>query len=108
MAPISLQSVQYIVNHVVLPPQLPSSAEAPELILQAEQDLFELVKQAIQELLQHSPVHEKPSWTVLEKTFRYWTTIHNQDGLPAELLLKWLSKSGKDGMFLSYLLLNLD
>ena len=108
MAPISLQSVEYIVNHVVLPPQLPSSAESSELIRLAEQDLFQLVKRAIQELLRHSPVDEKPFWIVLEKTFRYWTTIHSQDGLPANLLLRWLSETGKDGRFLYYVTLELE
>ena len=105
MARISLQSVQYIVNHVVLPPQLPSSAESPQQIQLAEQDLFHLVKQAIQDLLRHSPVDEKPFWTVLEKTFRYWSTTHKQDGFPAELLLRWLSETGTDGMLLYYVTL---
>ena len=98
MAPTSLESVQYLVNHIVLPPQLPSSAESPQLVRLAEQDLFRLVQQAVRELLQHSPVNEKPTWILIEKTFRYWTTTHSQDGLPADHLLKWLSEAGKDGM----------
>lgn len=97
MAPVSLQSVQYIVNHVVLPPQLPSSAESPNVIRLAEQDLFQLVEQAVQKLLQHSPVDEKPLWTVLKKTFRYWKSTHNQSGLPTKHLLKWLADTDKDG-----------
>ena len=99
MAAILLQSVEYIVNHVVLPPQLPSSAEPPKLIRLAEQGLFQLIKQAVQELLQHSPVDDKPMWTVLEKTFRYWSVTQNRKrGLPAELLLTWLTDTEKDGM----------
>ncbi|KAL8793776.1 MAG: hypothetical protein Q9195_003606 [Heterodermia aff. obscurata] len=93
-----MQSVQYLVNHIVPPPQLPSSAESPKLVRHAEKHLFRLVEQAVQQLLQHSPVNEKPIWTVLGKTFRYWTTVHNQDGLPAELLLRWVSEARKDGM----------
>lgn len=105
MASIPLQSVLYIVNHVVLPPKLPSSAESPGVVRLAEQDLFQLVEQAVQELLRHSPVDEKPLWTVLEKTFRYWSTTHNQNGLLTKRLLKWLSDTGKDGMSQYYIII---
>ena len=103
MAAIPLQSVQYIVNHLVLPPQLPSSAEPPKLTRHAEQGLFQLIKHAVQELLHYSPIDEKPVWTVLKKTFRYWGLTQNRKmGLPAELLLTWLADTDKDGMSHSY------
>lgn len=98
MAQISLQSLQYIINHVVLPPQLPSSAESSEVTQLAEQNLLQIVARSVQELLICSSNDEKLAWASLEKTFRHWRIIQHGRTLSTELLVQWLADTRPNGI----------
>ena len=47
-AQISSDSLDYIVNHVLLPPKLPQEGETPELVRNAEQDLLCLLRSSLE------------------------------------------------------------
>ena len=99
MAQISLQSLQYIVNHVILPPQLPSSAESSELTQLAEQYLLQIVLQSVEELAHRSSNDEKRAWASLERTLRHWRVIQGGGGsLATELLIQWLADTRPNGI----------
>lgn len=99
MAQISLQSLQYVVNHVILPPQLPSSAESSEVIQLGEQYLLQIVLQSVQELSPRSSNHEQPAWASLEQTLRHWRIIQDGGTLSTELLICWLADTRPNGNF---------
>ena len=98
MTPISQASLQYIIHHVVLPPQLPSSAEDVDVTRDGEKQLLQLTLQSIQRLSRRSSNSVKPTLAVLEKTIRHWAVLDAEGNLPAETVLKWLADAEKDGL----------
>ena len=98
MAPISRESLQYIIHHVVLPPQLPSSAEDVGVTRDGEKQLLQLTLRSIQGLSRGSSNDVKPTLAVLEKTTRHWAVLNAEGNLPSESILKWLADAGKDGL----------
>lgn len=70
MAQTSPASLKYMINHVVLPPQLPSSAEAIEVIQDGEDHILRLALQSVQELSRCCPDVLKPVLALLRKALR--------------------------------------
>lgn len=91
MAPILSAALHYIVNHVVLPPQLPSSVEPVEEVRQGEKNLLRLTLQAVQELSRCGSRQWEPGLAVLEKALCNWATINAAGHLSIEQLMSWLS-----------------
>ena len=98
MASASRESLQYVINHVVLPPQLPSSAEDVGLIRDGEKQLFQLTLESMQALSCCSSNSVKPTLAVLEKTIRHWAILNAEGYLSVGSVLKWLADAGKDGL----------
>ena len=98
MAQTSSTSLEYIINHVVLPPQLPSSAEAFQVVNNGENDILRLALQSVQELSRYCPDVLKPVLALLEKTLLQWATINASGHLSTNLLMKWLANLEIDGM----------
>ena len=98
MAPIPLKAIEYIVNHAVLPPQLPTSAESSLVVTEGEKHLLELTLQSVQELYRYGSTNLKPTLAVLEKTLCHWANINAAGHLSTELLTSWLASVEVDGL----------
>ena len=65
-------TLEYIINHVILPPQLPQEAESKCLADPAETELLTLLCNLLDEYLRERQKYEGPSIEV----YNVWTIIH--------------------------------
>ena len=67
MAPLSAKSLKFIVDHVILPPQLPQQAESLDIIKKAEQDLLRLVLDRVRAYNGKTSPGFSEQWRTIEK-----------------------------------------
>jgi len=77
MSPLSKEQLEYIVNHVFLPPMLPGGAEPEELAAENDHLLCQLVLDAVVEFsgeglgMSYTPMPENPRrWRSITKLLR--------------------------------------
>ena len=90
MAAISNDAVEYIANHVILPPKLPHSIERPELVRSAEQSLILLLSSQLKVYLRQLSKHEDESnaWTAIEAMLNSLSLLNSSQTLPTDLLVR--------------------
>ena len=98
MAHIPSVSLRYIINHVVLPPQLPSSAEPQSVVTEAEDHLLQLTLESLLKLLENLSFEEKAALQVLEKGLRNWIAANAGGRLSTDVLSKWLVEACINGI----------
>lgn len=81
MAAIPLASLEYMVNHVVLPPKLPQKAEDSDISHRAERDLIDLLVTQVQ-VYRRQRARDSPnldgSWAIIERALaRYGQSLSN-------------------------------
>ena len=94
---ISTASLEYIINHVVLPPKLPTEAEPSNTAEEAEQYLFRLLLTSVQDYRQHVAQDQRASWDTIEKMLHRWNTLNAATTLPTELFVNFLSGLSQQG-----------
>ncbi|KAL8826770.1 MAG: hypothetical protein Q9191_003594 [Dirinaria sp. TL-2023a] len=91
MVSITRESLDYIVNHVVLPPRLPSKAEPESAALCAERDLLQLIHSSAQEFIQHTSPEAAVTWESVERMLAQWLLLSADDTLVVDTFLQTLS-----------------
>ena len=90
MAAITKKSLEFIVNHVVLPPQLPQKIEDARISRAAERSLIDLLstqrKGYCQVDRQSSNIHK--TWASIEMMLDQCTLLISSDALTADLLVR--------------------
>lgn len=88
MASLSVESIQYLINHVVLPPRLPPKAESPTVSRKAEQDLLRLILGQIRAYGMKSLPHLGVQLRVVDEMLVQSITLNLTEKLSSEALIK--------------------
>lgn len=88
MSQLSKESLQYIINHVVLPPRLPQSQELPHITEDAENHLVHLTLDCVEDISSHCAPQHKQSWISVQKMLSRMTELKVGPRLPAELTIR--------------------
>ena len=86
MAGCSKDELEYIINHVVLPPRLPQQAEPDEFVAKAEEALLSEVLSVLRPFLQQSTAQFKAPWSIVQKMLSCCVTAKLLGDLSEELL----------------------
>ena len=90
MANTPLRSLDFIINHVVLPPKLPQEAEEPELSRAAERDLVGLVSTQLEgyrSLAGHQTPNARAGWLSIKMMLDRCTLLLSPHALVPSLLV---------------------
>ncbi|KAL8900129.1 MAG: hypothetical protein Q9207_005838 [Kuettlingeria erythrocarpa] len=83
--------LEYIINHVVLPPRLPQQAESAELTATAERFLLDLVLSIAGQFEKRcAPAYQTP-WTVVQQMLKNWIATKPHRDLSEQRLERSLS-----------------
>ena len=100
MAGIPLASLEYVVNHVVLPPKLPQQVEEPNISLAGDCQLIDLVVATVQSYRQRCT--DLPAldgcWAIINTALARYGQLLSTPSLSAEdvtNLLQLLKPAGK-------------
>ncbi|KAL8827109.1 MAG: hypothetical protein Q9170_007144 [Blastenia crenularia] len=88
MAQCPKEELEYIINHVVLPPKLPQEAESPQLVTSAERQLLNIVFRTATEFQLQCAKEMRPSWLRIEKMLAQWIATKPNEDLSEQLLDK--------------------
>ncbi|KAL9602747.1 MAG: hypothetical protein Q9219_001590 [cf. Caloplaca sp. 3 TL-2023] len=88
MSQCSVQVLEFLINHVVLPPKLPQEAESEQLTAKAEEFLLKLVSSEVKSFRQQAEPAFHHSWLIIEKMLRSWGSIKPHGPLSATILEK--------------------
>lgn len=88
MAPLPKESIEYLINHVVLPPRLPQKAESPTVSRKGEQDLLRLVLGQVRAYSIKSSPDLGELWRIAEEMLIQWITLNVTEKLSSEALNK--------------------
>ncbi|KAL8720734.1 MAG: hypothetical protein Q9225_002434 [Loekoesia sp. 1 TL-2023] len=88
MAQCPKKELEFIINHVVLPPDLPQEAENSQLVASAEQFLLKLVLTTVRQFQRRCAVENRPPWLVVEKMLSCWIATKPYKDLSGKLLKK--------------------
>ncbi|KAL8690285.1 MAG: hypothetical protein Q9218_004235 [Villophora microphyllina] len=88
MTQIQTGVVEYIINHVFLPPQLPQSAEGVDVVANAEQAMLAAAIASVDEYKQHVAPKFELSWHGIQKMLLSWVDLKPWKNLSEELLYK--------------------
>ena len=91
MAPLAAESLNYIVNHLILPPKLPQQAESIDVIRRAEQALLRLVLDRVKAYGSKSSPSFSEQWRTIEKMLTWWITLNLPQKLSSKALAEALS-----------------
>ncbi|KAL8856035.1 MAG: hypothetical protein Q9178_007344 [Gyalolechia marmorata] len=86
MAQPSKQDIEYIINHVVLPPKLPQEAEDSKTVATAEQALLSLVLSTAHRFCQQCTSEFKSIWQVVTGMLSRWISLQPH-GPPLKMAL---------------------
>lgn len=94
-----MESLEYIVNHVILPPKLPHEAENPQASRAAEQHLLRLLSSKIESYCRQcqrgthgTTSASSKAWGVLKTTLLRCATVTSAPNLSAELITSLFAK----------------
>ncbi|KAL8657317.1 MAG: hypothetical protein Q9226_002033 [Calogaya cf. arnoldii] len=88
MAGCSKDELEYIINHVVLPPKLPHEPEDATFVEAAEKALVNELHSTLQRFLQQCGPEFKPAWSVVQRMLMCWFTTQLFGDLSVKLLTK--------------------
>ena len=91
MTPLSAELLRFIVDHVILPPQLPQQAESLDLVRKAEQDLLRLVLDRVRSYHGKSSPSFSEQWHTIDKMLTQWITLNLPQTLSSKALVEVLS-----------------
>ena len=99
MDSITLESVEYLVRHVVLPPKLPTIAEDSRVIRLAEHDLLTILISQLKVYFRRltSDPRRYLGWSSVQKMLRSLLTLNSSPTLSSNLLLKAFVGMEKNG-----------
>ncbi|KAL8627825.1 hypothetical protein Q9189_006473 [Teloschistes chrysophthalmus] len=84
-------SLEYLVNHLVLPPKLPQSAEPDSTTAVAEKCLLDLVRSSLQAYRQQCPSESRKSWLEIQGMLLLWANTEPCEEMSAKLLAQTMS-----------------
>ncbi|KAL8715171.1 MAG: hypothetical protein Q9220_001129 [cf. Caloplaca sp. 1 TL-2023] len=86
MAQYTREQLQYFVNHVVLPPKLPQTADEQRLVVEAERALLDLVVSTASRFEHQSTQEYRNSWLIVHKMLSNWADSTPRDGISQKTL----------------------
>ncbi|KAL8861603.1 MAG: hypothetical protein Q9178_002128 [Gyalolechia marmorata] len=86
MAGCSKDELEYIINHVVLPPRLPQQAEVDEFVAKVEEAFLSEVLSVLQAFLQQSTAQFKAPWSIVQRMLSCCVTAKLLGDLSEKLL----------------------
>ena len=102
MALDSEQSLEFIINHVVLPPKLPQEEDDPMTSRAAEPDLLQLVSSRIDSYCRQLPESTASApWTLIKTMLSRCSAVVSAQSLSTEILTPLFSELKLDGVSLS-------
>ena len=102
MALDSAQSLEFIINHVVLPPKLPQEADDPLTSRAAEPDLLRLVSSRIDSYCRQSPDGAASApWGLIKTMLSRCSAVVSAQSLSTEILTRLFDELKPEGMSLS-------
>lgn len=93
-------SLEYLVNHLVLPPKLPQSAEPDSTTAVAEKCLLDLVRSSLQAYRQQCPSESRKSWLEIQGMLLLWANTEPCEEMSAKLLAQTMSNMNPGGKLL--------
>ncbi|KAL8755210.1 MAG: hypothetical protein Q9184_004869 [Pyrenodesmia sp. 2 TL-2023] len=99
MASCSPQELEYIINHVVLPPRLPQQAESIDLTASAERSLLGWVLSWAEEFERRCAPASRAPWTVVQQLLRNWIATEPHLDLSEQRLERSFSTMKPGGEF---------
>ena len=97
MATLSHETLQYIINHVILPPRLPQEADVQTVSRHAEQELLRLVVDQVNAYDAKSSSGTCEQWGVIEKMLEQWVTLKSTDLMSSHTLEKGFAEMRETG-----------
>ena len=98
MARICLESLTYIVHHVVLPPKVPATPEALEIKSKAEQDLLAVLQASISDYIKRLGTPKRyQGWNSIEKMMSILSALITSTSISNDVLARTLSGAKPGG-----------
>ncbi|KAL8766975.1 MAG: hypothetical protein Q9209_006387 [Squamulea sp. 1 TL-2023] len=91
MAQCSRAQLEYIIDHVILPPKLPDKTEDGESVAAAEKALLNLLVSVIDRFRQQCTSDCQKPWLIVRRMVSCWSTTNPSDSLSDELLSRAFS-----------------
>lgn len=102
MALDSAQSLEFIINHVVLPPKLPQKADDPQTSRAAEPDLLQLLSSTIDSYCRDLPEGTASTpWDLIKTMLSRCSAVVSAQSLSTEILMHLFAELKPEGMSLS-------
>lgn len=107
MAGYPPESLDFIINHVILPPKLPQEADAPNISHAAKQRLLRLLSSEVH--FHHLQIKQNTNgnaseilqaWAVIKSMLLHCATLVSAEYLSPELLARLFSELTVKGIFL--------
>lgn len=93
------QDLEYIINHVVLPPRLPQEAESTVDTASAEQSLLDLVLSTVRHFLPRCAPGLRAPWLVVEEMLLRWIATKPHGDMLEQLLEQAIARLKPGGEF---------
>lgn len=88
MAQRTKSQLEYIINHVFLPPKLPQSAEPSEFSASAEKALLNLALSQTQQFQQRCAPEFRTTWLAIQKMLSLWSESKDHGSIDKKLITK--------------------
>ncbi|KAL8801978.1 MAG: hypothetical protein Q9182_004107 [Xanthomendoza sp. 2 TL-2023] len=99
MASCSKEHLEYMIDHVILPPKLPDTAEDSEFVVAAEEALMDMVLLVVEQFQQQCSPDYKEPWLIIQRMVSRWVETEPSHGLSKELLTTtFLSMEPQDAL----------
>ena len=103
MALDSAQSLEFIINHLVLPPKLPQEADDPMTFRAAEPDLLQLVSSRIDSYCRQLPESTASApWGLIKTMLLRCSAVVSTQSLSIEILMQLFDELKPEGMSLQF------